>query len=133
MENEITKAPYDWEAGNTNQGDEPQLPVEPINGGIRDERFEPTTMDRITEKVENARKVAIVTPYFLSFIWDAVMGNIFKNWKTTLGALIALGVQVLPQLGVIDQNVATAISTIAVALGLIAAKDSNVTGGTKQQ
>ena len=133
MENEITKAPYDWEAGNTNQGDEPQLPVEPINGGIRDERFEPTTMDRITEKVNNARKVAIVTPYFLSFIWDAVMGNIFKNWKTTVAAIIMLGVQVLPQLGVIDQNVANAISTIAGALGLVSAKDHNVTGGTKQQ
>lgn len=133
MENEITKAPYDWETGNTNQGDKPQLPVEPINGGIRDERFEPTTMERITEKVENARKVAQVTPYFLSFIWDAVMGNIFKNWKTTVGALIGLAVQVLPTLGVIDQNVANAITTIAFALGLVSAKDNNVTGGTKQQ
>ena len=125
MENEITKAPYDWEAGNTNQGDEPQLPVEPINGGIRDERFEPTTMD----KIRDAAIVASFTPQIIGVVMDFIK----KNWKTAVAGLIGIAVQILPQLGVIDQQTANAISVIAASLGLVAAKDNNVTGGTKQQ
>lgn len=56
-----------------------------------------------------------------------------KNWKTTLAGIVA----VLPLLAQaighpISADVASAIQTIAVALGLFSAKDNNVTGGTKQ-
>lgn len=54
------------------------------------------------------------------------------NWKTSLAGLCAALAQILPAFGVPD-NVAVAISTIAVfALGLVA-KDSNVTGGSVKQ
>lgn len=57
------------------------------------------------------------------------------NWKTGLAGILA----VLPQLlhyfwpTIITSETAYAISGVLVSLGLIAAKDSNVTGGTKQQ
>lgn len=86
MENEITKAPYDWEAGNTNQGDEPQLPVEPINGGIRDERFEPTVFDEIVLKVEAAKAIAKATPQLVSLVY----GYLTMNWKIIIGSLTSL-------------------------------------------
>lgn len=56
----------------------------------------------------------------------------FKNWKTTLGGAIAILVQFGPILfpKYISEAVANSISTIAASLGLIAAKDHNVTGGT---
>lgn len=86
MENEITKAPYDWEAGNTNQGDEPQLPVEPINGGIRDERFEPTVFDEIVLKVGAAKAIAKATPQLVSLVY----GYLTMNWKLVIGSLTSL-------------------------------------------
>ena len=58
-----------------------------------------------------------------------------KSWKTGLAGILAI----LPQLlhffwpNVITDVVANTISGLFVSLGLIAAKDSNVTGGTKQQ
>ena len=125
MENEITKAPFDWETGNTNQGDKPPQPVEPIEGGLSDERFGPTTMD----KIRDAAIVASFTPQMIGVMMDFIK----KNWKTALAGLIGIAVQILPQLGVIDQQTANAISVIAASLGLVAAKDSNVTGGTKPQ
>lgn len=53
-----------------------------------------------------------------------------KSWKTTVAGLatIAMGV-VLIAIG----QVAPGLACIPVGLGLIAAKDSNVTGGTTEQ
>lgn len=56
-----------------------------------------------------------------------------KSWKTTVAGLA------LPILGFatamhwITIEVAGAIGTLAVSLGLMSAKDNNVTGGTKHQ
>ena len=58
-----------------------------------------------------------------------------KSWKTTLAGILA----VLPTLAhtlypqYVTTDVATAITTIFVAIGLVAAKDGNVTGGTTPQ
>ncbi len=55
-----------------------------------------------------------------------------KNWKTSLSALVAIVIQfgpvVVPQY--ITPAIANTITGIATALGLFAAKDFNVTGGT---
>jgi hypothetical protein len=56
-----------------------------------------------------------------------------KNWKTTLAGLIGILTMVGTSTGVISKEVAGAIVTIATSLGLLAAKDGNVTGGTTQQ
>lgn len=60
------------------------------------------------------------------------MNFAFKNWKTTLSGIVILLLQVGPTLfpQYITPSVANVISGVAVALGLLAAKDSNVTGGT---
>ena len=57
----------------------------------------------------------------------------FKNWKTTLAGVIVAATGIAVSLHYISQEVATAIITIAGALGLVAAKDGNVTGGTTPQ
>jgi len=57
----------------------------------------------------------------------------FASWKTGLAGVLSI----LPQLlvlifpNIITHDVANTISGLMVSLGLIAAKDSNVTGGTK--
>ena len=56
-----------------------------------------------------------------------------KNWKTTLAAVIVALIGAAAAMEYITPDVAGAITTIAVSIGLIAAKDSDVTGGTKQQ
>lgn len=63
------------------------------------------------------------------------MKNLLKNWKTTLAGVIAIVVQVGPVLlpKYITPTVANSISVIAGSMGVIAAKDGNVTGGTVQQ
>ena len=57
------------------------------------------------------------------------------SWKTGLAGILAVlpaAAHILfPQY--VTSDVATAITTILVAAGLIAAKDSNVTGGTVKQ
>lgn len=56
----------------------------------------------------------------------------FKSWKTTLAGAIAIFIQLGPVLfpKYITPQIANTISTTAGALGLLAAKDSNVTGGS---
>lgn len=56
----------------------------------------------------------------------------FKNWKTTLGAVVAIVIQFGPLVfpKYINETTANTISLIAASLGLIQAKDHNVTGGT---
>jgi hypothetical protein len=56
-----------------------------------------------------------------------------KNWKTTLAGILAIAVTVATSMNWISLEVAGAITTILVSLGLIAAKDGNVTGGTTKQ
>lgn len=51
-----------------------------------------------------------------------------KNWKTSLAAVIVAGIGVATAMKWITPDIAGAIMTISVALGLVAAKDSNVTG-----
>ena len=56
-----------------------------------------------------------------------------KSWKTTLAGAIVLLTGVAVTMKWITSDVATAVITIAGALGLVAAKDSNVTGGSTPQ
>jgi hypothetical protein len=55
-----------------------------------------------------------------------------KNWKTTLSGLLAAVGQILPLFGA-PAEVGTAISTIALFLIGLFAKDFNVSGGTIRQ
>jgi len=58
----------------------------------------------------------------------------FVNWKTTLCGVLAGLPQALPIMGIpIDPAIANFITGLGCLLGFIFAKDSNVTGGTKQQ
>lgn len=58
-----------------------------------------------------------------------------KNWKTTLGGVVGILLQILPLVfpKVVTHDVANALTVLAVSAGLIAAKDGNVTGGTVKQ
>jgi len=47
-----------------------------------------------------------------------------KNWKTNLAALIVAGIGIATAMGWITVEVGAAITTIATAIGLGAAKDS---------
>lgn len=62
-----------------------------------------------------------------------VMKSLTKNWKTTAAGLIGLlTVGALSQHWITPET-AAAIATLSTSLGLVVAKDGNVTGGTKQQ
>ena len=54
-----------------------------------------------------------------------------KSWKTTLAGVIVALTGAAVAMHWINSDVAAAIGTIAGALGLVAAKDHNVTGGTQ--
>ncbi len=56
-----------------------------------------------------------------------------KSWKTTVAGIAVAIVAAATALGYITETQGTAIMGALAALGLAAAKDSNVTGGTKQQ
>lgn len=56
-----------------------------------------------------------------------------KNWKTTLAGITVAAIAAATALGYLTPEQATAISGALTALGLLAAKDSNVTGGTVEQ
>lgn len=55
-----------------------------------------------------------------------------KSWKTGLAGILAILPIILHAIfpNVITTEVATSLTGVFVGLGLIAAKDSNVTGGT---
>lgn len=58
------------------------------------------------------------------------------NWKTTVAGIIAIGLQIASiwAPGVMgNPKVIQSIQIASLAGGLVAAKDNNVTGGTKQQ
>ena len=59
------------------------------------------------------------------------MKHLMKSWKTGIAGLITIGTAVMAGLGKITPETATAITAVAVGTGMIAAKDSNVTGGPK--
>lgn len=57
-----------------------------------------------------------------------------KNWKTTIGGILALIPTILSTIGLpMAPELANAIQTIAVALIAYFAKDKDVTGGTTDQ
>lgn len=60
----------------------------------------------------------------------------FTSWKTALAGIVVIGMQIAsiwaPGL-MGSPKVMQSVQMISVAAGLLAAKDSNVTGGTKQQ
>lgn len=56
-----------------------------------------------------------------------------KNWKTTTAGLAVGLIAAATFLHWITPEQATAITGVLVSLGFIAAKDNNVTGGTKTQ
>lgn len=62
-----------------------------------------------------------------------MLTRLLKNFKTGLAAAVVVGTMVAPYTGVITKEQATEIRAAAVAIGLVVAKDYNVTGGTKQQ
>jgi hypothetical protein len=55
-----------------------------------------------------------------------------KNWKTTLAGALALALVISHAIwpAVMTTELATGISSVLVAAGLLVAKDGNVTGGT---
>jgi hypothetical protein len=58
---------------------------------------------------------------------------IVKNWKTTLSGVAVGLIAAAGYLGWITNDQAISITTVLTALGLIAAKDNNVTGGEVKQ
>lgn len=56
-----------------------------------------------------------------------------KSWKTTVSGIAIGFIALATAMHWINAEQATAISAALASFGLMAAKDSNVTGGTKQQ
>lgn len=56
-----------------------------------------------------------------------------KNWKTTVAGVAVALIALLTYTHILTAEQATAIMGALTSLGLVAAKDSNVTGGTTQQ
>ena len=56
-----------------------------------------------------------------------------KNWKTSIAGILVILITVATTLGWITPAIAAAITSLLVSLGLMAAKDNNVTGGTTPQ
>ena len=58
-----------------------------------------------------------------------------KDWKTTLSGIAAILPQVLHAIypTIVTSDVANGLSAFFAAIGLVAAKDSNVTGGNTPQ
>lgn len=73
-----------------------------------------------------------VKPFLKQFEGQDV-GTLITNWKTTLAGIVVLIGMIGPQIGLVTEKQATAISAVAASFGLVLAKDSNVTGGTKKQ
>ncbi|MEN2400576.1 hypothetical protein GKZ90_0012365 [Flavobacterium sp. MC2016-06] len=59
------------------------------------------------------------------------MKNMTKNWKTTVTGIIVGGVAIAVALGYITTEVGGQITSVCIALGLIASKDANQTGVAK--
>ena len=65
---------------------------------------------------------------------DKIRSTTVVNWKTTAAAVIVAIPLILKYVGYpLSPDLANAIQAVAVSLGLIMAKDRDVTGGTRQQ
>jgi hypothetical protein len=84
------------------------------------------------EAVKLARTYRAARP-FIALLQKESMKNAVFSWKTTAGGVIGIATVVASHFGYLTMDQAAAIFTLAASLGLIAAKDSNVTGGTKEQ
>jgi len=62
-------------------------------------------------------------------IWEILT----TSWKTSIAGILVAVLGYLKITGHIDDNLFNLLMTIGVAVGLLSAKDSNVTGGTKSQ
>lgn len=56
-----------------------------------------------------------------------------KNWKTTIAGVLVAVLAAATYFGWLTQDQSLSITSLLTALGLIAAKDSNVTGGNVEQ
>jgi hypothetical protein len=65
---------------------------------------------------------------YLEMLEGKPMGTLLKNWKTTLAGLVGILTVVGPAMGWITHDQALSIGALAASFGLIAAKDSNVSG-----
>ncbi len=61
------------------------------------------------------------------------MKRLFKSWKTTLSGVVLLFSIIAPATGLVTKQQAEAVAGLAASVGLMSAKDSNVTGGSKEQ
>lgn len=81
----------------------------------------------IDDGIEKTKFVMALMPHLFT-IWSGIM---FKNWKTTLlgiGGLIGVVIKAIVEGTITPQTITEGL----IAIGLIFAKDSNVTGGTTQ-
>lgn len=56
-----------------------------------------------------------------------------KNWKTTLSGIAAIAFYAVAYFWPEYKEFCLGLQAVLISAGMIAAKDSNVTGGTKQQ
>lgn len=75
--------------------------------------------------------------YYLNKLWNLIEEGIkMKNWKTTLGGIIATIGAILKLINPgfeIPDEVSAALVTVGIFIIGLFSKDNNVTGGTVQQ
>lgn len=62
-------------------------------------------------------------------IWEKVT----TSWKTSIAGIFVAVLGYLKMTNHIDDNLFNLLMTIGIAVGLLSAKDSNVTGGTQSR
>lgn len=114
-------APLPFYVKGTHTVDIPK-PAKPLPMGVADEG---TTLWQSLTNVYNYTKIGIV---LMPTLVKLIYGLIVKNWKTTIGALIAGLATVLNALGIVDIPAEVQTGIMAVALfiiGLFARDASN--------
>lgn len=66
---------------------------------------------------------------FLTKLWT----KLSTSWKTSIAGIFVAVLGYLKITGQVDENLFNLLMTIGIAVGLLSAKDSNVTGGTTKQ
>lgn len=57
-----------------------------------------------------------------------------KNWKTTLGGIVAIVAFILPKFGIeLPPNIQDSMIAVGLGIATFYAKDGNVTGGSVKQ